>query len=387
MLTSEQNRMLTEVGPGTPGGALLRRYWMPAAIAAELTPENPTKFVRMLGEDLVLFLDKSGRAGLIADRCPHRRASMLYGRVEKRGIACAYHGWLIDTAGNVLETPAEQRDSICRTVKTTAYPVQKFVGFYWAYLGPQPAPPLPKYDIFVRRDGSHRILAYPRLDCNWFVSAENGVDSSHLQLLHQEPPSAKYKPANSTRGYIDDVESSDYYKTDYGIMKRRIYHGGIVDEHPFVFPLMLRVRGAMWLRTPIDDEHTNHWVLEFHRGTPSSEIEVEYIRPFKHPPDALYPQAVYEKFPKHGWPLSEDAVMWETQGPIADRTKEHLGGSDKGIAMLRRIMFEEIEKVQRGEDPLGVFRDPDRVIDTNLNLESNVEKAYPRGLVAETVPV
>lgn len=147
MLTEGQNRILTQVGPGTPGGELLRRYWHPVAVACELTPEAPTMLLRVLGEDLVLFLDTSGRPGLVADRCPHRGASLYYGRVEKRGISCAYHGWLIDCAGKVLETPAENSDNLQRTVRTTAYPVQKFMGFYWAYMGPLPAPVLPKYEM------------------------------------------------------------------------------------------------------------------------------------------------------------------------------------------------------------------------------------------------
>ena len=136
MLTAEQNRILTEVGRGTPGGELLRRYWHPVCIARELSPEEPTKAVRILGEDLVLFMDTSGNVGLIADRCPHRNASLLYGRVEKRGISCAYHGWLMNCAGDILETPAEQNDHIKNTVKARTYPVQKFVGFYWTYMGP-----------------------------------------------------------------------------------------------------------------------------------------------------------------------------------------------------------------------------------------------------------
>src|SRR6266545_2815994 len=141
MLSQAENERLTRVGPGTPGGELLRRYWYPVAFAAELTDESPTQFVRILGEDLVLFQDKRGNVGLVGDHCPHRGASLLYGRVEERGIACAYHGWLYDTQGNCLETPAEPSDSnLYRTVKHTAYPVQKFVGFYWAYLGPLPAP-------------------------------------------------------------------------------------------------------------------------------------------------------------------------------------------------------------------------------------------------------
>jgi 5,5'-dehydrodivanillate O-demethylase len=384
MLTAEQNRVLTEVGRGTPGGELLRRYWHPVCIARELSPEEPTKAVRILGEDLVLFMDTSGNVGLIADRCPHRNASLLYGRVEKRGISCAYHGWLMNCAGDILETPAEQNDHIKNTVKARTYPVQKFVGFYWTYMGPLPAPVLPKFDIFMRRDGRFKITQYPRLDCNWFVAAENGVDSTHLQLLHQEPPGAKTKPADSTRGYIDDVLSSDYYATDYGIMKKRTYHGGTTDEHPMIFPLWLRTRSSIWMRTPIDDEHTNHWTLDFKKGPPTAEIETEYLAPFKDPPDALHPEAKFHNLPRHGWPLSEDVVMWETQGVIADRTQEHLGASDKGVAMLRKMMFEEIDKVKRGEDPLGVFRD-ERIIDTNF--DKSINMTYPTGHVAKTVPV
>ncbi len=126
MLTAEENEMMTKVGPGTPAGELLRRYWHPVAIAADLTAENPTKFLRILGEDLVLFQTTGGEVGLLHDRCAHRGVSLSYGRVEERGLACAYHGWLYDIKGNCLETPAEPADSnFCHTVKQKAYPVQK----------------------------------------------------------------------------------------------------------------------------------------------------------------------------------------------------------------------------------------------------------------------
>ncbi len=390
MLSIAENETLTRVGPGTPGGELLRCYWHPIAVAQELTLQEPTKLLRVLGEDLVLFMDKSGNVGLIADRCPHRGASLLYGRVEERGIACAYHGWLMDCTGKVLETPAEKTDGLTKTIRTTAYPVQKFLGFYWTYMGPEPVPVLPKYDIFMRRDGHHTIRVYPRLDCNWFVAEENGLDSMHFLFLHQEPPNAKDKPKNSTRGFIDDIDGSEYSMTDYGIMKRRTWKGGIWEEHPIVFPLWLRVGTTMWMRTPIDDKHTAHWMLHFERnkdGTEShDEPDVEYLAPFKDPPDAIHPVARFQNLPKHGWPLSEDVVMWETQGAIADRTKENLGSSDIGIVMLRRVMFENIERVRRGEDPLGIIRDPNhRIIDTKF--ERSLHTVYPRGNMTETVPV
>jgi 5,5'-dehydrodivanillate O-demethylase len=187
MMTKEENELLTRVGPGTPAGELLRRYWYPITVAKELTDERPTKFVRVLGEDLVLFRDKKGRVGLLADHCSHRGASLVYGRVEERGIACAYHGWLYDTAGNCLECPAEPAESKFHlTVKHKAYPVQQHLGLIWAYLGPRPLPVLPHYDTLFRRDGHRKITVHPQLDCNWFQAMENSVDPAHLQILHQE---------------------------------------------------------------------------------------------------------------------------------------------------------------------------------------------------------
>ncbi|HZT08828.1 MAG TPA: Rieske 2Fe-2S domain-containing protein [Chloroflexota bacterium] len=377
MLTKEQNDILTQVGAGTPGGELLRRYWHPIAIARELSEESPTKFVRVLGEDLVLFRDKSGNVGLIQDHCAHRGASMLYGRVEARGIACAYHGWLYDTKGNCLETPAEPADSkFFLTVKVRAYPVQRYAGLYWAYLGPQPAPVLPRFDVLARTDGHRRITVFPVLDCNWFAAAENAVDPWHLQILHQDQPRSTERPVNTTRGYVDDIESSDFYLTPYGIMKKRVYKNGSVEEHPMIFPTHLRT-GQLWLRTPMDDTHTWQVTMAFVRNADGSAVdpstedpEVIYLPAVKDPADAMHPVAKYNFYAPWGQILTQDIVMWETQGPISPRVDERLATSDKGIVMLRDLMFSEIEKVQRGEDPMGVIRDPDHaIIDTNLDHE------------------
>lgn len=180
MLPKEENDMLSRVGPGTPGGEVLRRYWHPIAVAKELTETDPTKFVRVLGEDLVLFRDKSGRLGLLADRCSHRGVSLVYGRVEERGIACAYHGWLYDTLGNCLDCPAEPAASKFHlTVKHKAYPVQEHLNLVWAYMGPAPAPELTHYDTLFRKDGHRKIVVHPQLDCNWFQAMENSVDPAH----------------------------------------------------------------------------------------------------------------------------------------------------------------------------------------------------------------
>ncbi len=374
MLTQEENEALTRVGPGTPAGELLRRYWHPVAIAAELTDAQPTKFVRILGEDLVLFKDKSGNVGLLADHCAHRGASLLYGRVEERGIACAYHGWLYDTKGDCLECPAEPVGSKFHlTVKQRAYPVQKFIGMYWAYLGPLPAPVIPHYDVWVRRDGLRHIQVQPMLDCNWFVAAENAVDIAHGFILHQEFISRGRPIANTTRGLQDEVLEEAWWEVPYGIMKRRIRSNGDRDEHPYLFPTSLRVFTETQIRVPIDDTHTQIYRVRFNPSRDGTvydedpEPTVEYVAPYKTPGDALHPTA---RFDTTLDVQAQDHMAWETQGRIADRTTERLATSDRGILMMREMMFANIARVQQGLDPMNVYRDPDHpIIDTNMENE------------------
>jgi len=374
MLTSQENDVLTLVGPNTPAGELLRRYWHPIAPAEQLTKDNPTKFVRILGEDLVLFRDLRGRVGLLADRCSHRGASLLYGRVEERGIACAYHGWLYDTEGHCLETPPEPADSKFKlTVKQKAYPVQKFIGLYWAYLGPEPAPLIPKYDVWVRQDGKRRILVQPQLDCNWFQAMENSVDPAHLQILHQDTARSSGGRAapSTTRGFTDDIESFDFYEVPHGIIKKRIYKKGLVDEHPLIFPNINREGNTTQVRVPIDDTHTWHVFIRFEPTEDGSVVEdegdppVEYLKAYKNPPEALHPLARF----RMNEVMAQDHMTWETQGPIADRSLERLANSDRGVILLREILQREIEKVQKDIDPKGVIKDPAQhtMIDTNLD--------------------
>lgn len=372
MLAPEENDFLTRVGPGTPAGELLRRYWHPIAVASELTDEIPTKSVRVLGEDLVLFRDKRGQLGLLADRCAHRGVSLLYGRVEERGIACAYHGWLYDTAGNCLECPAEPAESKFHlTVKQKAYPVQAHVNLIWAYMGPAPAPVLTHYDTLFRRDGHRKIVVHPQLDCNWFQAMENSVDPAHLQILHQEfYGRGQRTPESTTRGFTDDVAHNEFYLNEYGVMKKRTYTNGVVDEHPLLFPTILRQGPSTQIRTPIDDEHTLHIHVLFFPTEDGSEPadtydpEVTFNGPCKEPGDKLHPFTHFTQ--KHIIP--QDHMAWETQGPIADRSSERLATSDRGVVMLRELMRREIVKVQNGQDPIGIHRDPNHaMIDTNVD--------------------
>jgi 5,5'-dehydrodivanillate O-demethylase oxygenase subunit len=378
MLTAEENEYLTRVGPGTPVGELLRRYWHPVAIAADLTPESPTKFVRILGEDLVLFVTPEGAAGLLNDRCAHRGASLSYGRVEARGIACAYHGWLYDTKGNCLETPAEPAGSnFCLTVKQKAYPVQKLAGLYWAYLGPQPAPIIPKYDVWARTDGWHWLRALPQLDCNWLQAMENSVDTAHLHILHQELVTDGFEVESTTRGTIDNLVKYEMEEFEHGIIKRRHFRDGKVEEHPLLFPTVLRQANRTQIRVPIDDTHT--WIVYVHfvpdtaDARPNKEeVPVVYRKPFKNPLGARHP---FTKF-RMDEVDAQDFMAWETQGPILDRTRERLTGSDRGVVMYREMLKREVEKVQRGLEPMNVFRDPNHaIIDTNMDRSLEVGRA------------
>jgi len=256
-----------------------------------------------------------------------------------------------------------------RHVKQTAYPVRRYLGMYWSYLGPLPAPLIPKYDLWERKDGTRRMYIRGEVDCNWFQTMENAVDPAHLQILHQEFIARGRTPANTTRGFTDDVVSFDFYVTSYGIMKRRTYTNGVVDQHPLIFPNILRQGNGTEIRVPLDDTHTRVYQIYFDPTPDGSlvdqpEPELDQGKPHKHPMGAPHPVARYTMHAVD----AQDYMAWETQGPIANRSREHLASSDRGVVLLRRLVKEQIERVQRGLDPLGVVRDAEHeMIDTCLS--------------------
>ena len=186
MLTAEQNRMLTEVGPDKPMGKLLRRYWIPFAGASELD-KTPTKAVRLLGEDLVVYCDLDGNYGLIDRHCPHRRADLSYGFVEKCGLRCNYHGWLMNHHGDVVEMPyddtAHPQQNLKSQVKVKSYPVRECAGLLFAYMGPAPVPELPVWAPFTWKGGFRQIVKSD-IPCNWFQCQENSCDPVHFEWMH-----------------------------------------------------------------------------------------------------------------------------------------------------------------------------------------------------------
>jgi 5,5'-dehydrodivanillate O-demethylase len=357
MLSKKENETLARVGPGTPAGELLRRYWHPIVVAAELD-ERPLRRVRILGEDLVLYRSEDGGHGLVAERCAHRGASLAYGRIEGRNIRCPYHGWMYAPDGKCVEQPAEPGDSTYKDrVRQTAYPVQKVAGLLFAYMGPKPAPLLPGYDVLVRKDGERRVVVLPQLDCNWLQPMENSVDPTHTHYLHG---AGKGKPVHGERKA--EIQKYEFEAFDYGIMKKRLAANGngeihVVNQHPLVFPNMLRQchgrEHYLQYRVPVDDTHTLFFEIYFLESTDGSAIEQPGDPPVNYAAPAKTPDGIYKM--KKVW--MQDYMAWETAGPIYERSREHLATADKGILLYRKILKAEIDKVKRGKDPLGVVRD------------------------------
>ena len=365
MLNVQENERLTRVGPGTPMGELLRRYWHPVAASAQMDAE-PTRAVRLLGESLVLYRDRSGTLGLIQESCPHRRVNMLYGIPEQEGLRCPYHGWLFNQRGECLEMPAEAPDSTFKDrVRITAYPVQELAGLVFAYLGPAPAPLLPRYDVYVA-DNVVRQIGATVLPCNWLQCMENTVDPVHVEWLHQYYVNylreAMGKPPLTKK--ILRHKKIGFNVFEHGIVKRRVLEDETEDSdywqigHPLVFPNILRNGAggesgymAFQIRVPLDDTHTwQVFLMAYRPGVPVPPQEsVPYFDvPYKNQDGSFITDFID----------GQDMFAWVSQGPVAERHLEKLGESDTGVILYRNLLQEQLELVQRGEDPMEVYRDP-----------------------------
>ena len=376
MLTPEQQETLTRVGAGTPAGELLRRYWFPIAASVELRAAAALP-VRLLGEDLALFRTGDGALGLLDARCPHRGASLAYGVVDDCSLRCAYHGWRFDAAGTCLEVPALRGDDarLRERARTRAYPVQELGGLVFAYLGPEPAPLLPRYDLFVW-EGVLRDIGRALVPCNWLQIMENSVDPTHLEWLHGRHLGAVRGAAGlsvpSRYGRRHEEIGFDVFR--HGIVKRRVLAGGSRDDddwrigHPLIFPCMVRVgaqgQHRFQIRVPVDDTHTLHFWYSCYRPrdgatAPPQDAVPVYDVPFRDERGAFLLDFVD----------GGDIMTWVSQGPIADRTREMLVDSDSGIVLLHRLLFEQIERVRAGEDPLGTVRAPEENVVIELPQE------------------
>jgi 5,5'-dehydrodivanillate O-demethylase len=348
-MVQSENDLYTRVGPGTPCGEMLRRYWWPVALS-EQAGDSPVP-VRLLGEDLVLFRDGGGAPGLLERRCAHRGASLEFGRVEEKGLRCCYHGWLYDTEGRCLDQPCEPKDSTYRNqVRQKAFPARDVSGFVFAYLGPDPVPAFPKYDLLFQN--CDKVVMGRDMHSNWLQRAENMLDALHVMCLHAPlyPELALKRP-----------DKVDWIERWYGFEMELEYPNGTRDRHHHVFPSANRVeilragqephQFMQWC-VPIDDTRSVAW--QIWAGPPrqgpctltSAKYQATVAGEYKRVKDGWW----------NIWERDQDDAAVDSQGRITDRSREHLATSDLGIVKFRRMIGQAIEAVSKGEDPAGVVR-------------------------------
>ena len=378
---------VVRVGPGTLGGNYLRHFWWPVALSEEVR-DIPVP-VKILGEELVLFRDLSGGLALLDRYCSHRRASLEYGRIERQGIRCAYHGWHYDCRGKILDRPAE-RMKTAPNIRHPWYPTGELGGFVFAYLGPDGdrPPPLPRYDVLAgngyrvaERGDGELGKAY---NCNWLQGAENTTDTTHLAYLH---------------GILDHCPVFKAVEGEYGV---NIYilmsgsHPGAVKvrKRCTVLPSINRksrepkagrptrletpVQQAIWI-VPIDDTHCEEMRLTVYPEPPKQKSyhgpDVEEARRRERKP---YDRRLFGEV--QGIVPLEDKAMVESQGPIVDREREHPGYGDRAILLLRKMIREGIADAANGKIPKGVLRAEQDIIDLDIGLEEYAIDKVPEFL-------
>jgi len=383
MLSAEKNALLTEVGPGTPMGALMREHWLPCYASADLVADDRPAQVRLLGEDLLLWRDTDGRVGLVDPVCPHRGAPLLYGRNEQCGLRCVYHGWKFDVDGSCLEMPTEPPDSrFLAKIRLGHHPCVERGGVIWAYLGSAPEPPaLPELEWNLVPAAQCHVSIRVQ-DCNWLQALEGEVDSAHAPILH-----GRVDGGGSVADMLASADlqpSFDVLRQDFGVSVASSRRGG--EGHlywrvnQFLQPFYTLVppqgrypelSGHAWV--PIDDHHTLCLMFSYHpdRPLPARTVEL-YEQGYKgretghasvhaRDPHARGPYARYRtRFSRDnefgfdydaqvstyfsGLPglWVQDAACQSGAQPILDRSREHLSASDVGIVGVRRSLLDAV---------------------------------------------
>jgi phthalate 4,5-dioxygenase oxygenase subunit len=403
-MQAEQNELITRIRPGTACGDLLRRYWQPVALLDEFEPrfdprvaERPLKAVRLLGQDLVLWRDTTGRFSLLDRDCPHRGADLAFARHEGDGVRCPFHGWKFDAQGRCTDTPAEPAGStLCQRVRQRAYPLQVAAGVVFAYLGPESNPPpvLPALDCF-RAPASHSFAFKGLWACNWLQAFEVGMDPAHASFLHRflfdetldgaygrqfraasagEVQGQRWPMTRVLREFCSpEIQHQELAPgliriTALRAIDQALTHVRVTNAlfpHTFVIPLSETVTITQ-MHVPVDDTHT-YWYSFF--TSFAEPLDRETMRQQRLATVTL-PDYVPRKGRHNDWGynpeeqrnrsflgMGEDDInvhdQWavESMGAIQDRTREHLGTSDKVIMINRRTLLKAIETVRAGGTP------------------------------------
>jgi phenylpropionate dioxygenase-like ring-hydroxylating dioxygenase large terminal subunit len=391
MISREQNELMTRIGPGTPAGKLLRRYWQPVALVDEMQAERPVKAVRLLGENLVLYRT-ANQYSLIQRHCPHRGADLAYGRLEADGLRCSFHGWKFDASGKCVETPAEPEGSrLCEHIKTVSYPVVEKSGILFAYLGEGGvAPAFPHFDCFVAPD-AYTFAFKGYWDCNWLQALEVGIDPAHASWLHKyfedEDTAGSYGkqfrgvPADSDLPISKVLREYDrpeirVERADYGMRLqtlRRISEAqthirvtNILFPQAFVIPMNAEMTITQF-HVPVDDTGCYWYSIftSFGGAVDKDTMRSQRLRTYPAPDyKPIFSRAnswgfsadeqKSQTFTGMGFDINiHDQFACESQGLIADRTRENLGSTDKGIVLYRRLLMDAIRKNDAGELVVG----------------------------------
>jgi phenylpropionate dioxygenase-like ring-hydroxylating dioxygenase large terminal subunit len=392
----EQNRLLTQTGPGTPMGDLFRRYWIPALLAEELTePGGPPVRVCLLSEKLIAFRDSSGRLGLMDEFCAHRNVSLWFGRNEDDGLRCPYHGWKYDVTGQCTEIPSEQRGSTyCTRIKLRSYKLVERGGVLWTYMGPtELEPELPQFEFATVGD-AHRYVSKRYQECNYLQALEGGIDPNHVAFLHSgeikhEAMIATEHAAKHWRQDLEvklEAEASDggmiiaygrqsggddknYWRVQQWVMPNFTLIPPF-EDHP--------VHGHFWV--PIDDGKCWAWTFDYHPTRELTRSELDAARAgrglhAKVIPGTYMPVAnkannylIDRDKQRAGIHYNgvegiamQDTSLQESMGPIQDRTKEHLVSSDKIIVMARRMLLAAATSLHPTTTPPGTSPASQRV--------------------------
>src|SRR5579883_688599 len=392
MLSPADNALLTQCGPGTPMGALMRRYWVPFLLSSELPERDcPPVRVTLLGEKLVAYRDSNGQVGLLDNHCPHRGASLFFGRNEECGLRCVYHGWKFDLTGRCMDMPNEPPESNFKDkVRVKAYPCRERAGIVWAYMGPAELQPgLPEFE-FLTVPEDHRYVTKRIQECNWLQALEGGLDSSHIAFLHR----GNYSDELGDIYYGDPAPKFFVVPADYGLLiaARRNTSGEQYNwrNTPWMMPWYMLIPypdgqpfgGHSWV--PIDDHTCWNWTFSWRADRPVNAQEVALWDSGAHIHSKLIPgtfmpeanasndylidrevQRSKRSFTGIYGSGPQDAAVQEGMGPTYDRSQEHLGASDAGVIAARRHLLRALR------DPALILgTDPSthhvRAVDMNL---------------------